>query len=387
MTGPAPSVRSGFLALLLFAAAALTLWALGLILAPFLLPIAWALCLVTLTGGIYRRLAARTRHPRLSAVLMTVLVAVVVVGPLLLLGGVVVREAITVSSSAAGALSGAKPSGPAAAAEGAEEDAWEKFFREHPRIARARDRIDDQLKTFNTDLRTLKNVALQQLGEPFAKGALGFLKGFLSFAFGFLVTLATLYFLYRDGEAIRSVVIDLVPLEEEDTRHIIDTLASTAFAAILGGLLSAIVQGTLGGIALGITGASAPVLLGFVMAVLSLLPVGGTAFVWAPAAFYYFAMEQTWKGWFLLLWGVFVIGASDNFFRPWLMRKAGAHGIHPLLLFFAILSGIGLFGISGVVFGPLLVTVVLGVVRIYRDHYGKRAGRHPEAAPAPPPPA
>src|SRR5206468_4228746 len=111
-----------------------------------------------------------------------------------------------------------------------------------------------------------------------------------------------------------------------------------------------LIQGTLGGTAFAVVGVDAPVLWGFVMALLSLLPIGGSAFVWAPTMIYFFVEGPVWKGWFLLVWGVAVIGSSDNLLRPWLMRKAGAAEVHPLLLFFAILSGIGLFGPSGIVF-------------------------------------
>jgi predicted PurR-regulated permease PerM len=134
-----------------------------------------------------------------------------------------------------------------------------------------------------------------------------------------------------------------------------------------------LIQGALGGLAFAFCRVPNPVLWGFVMAMLALLPVGGTAFVWAPTAAYFFLSGATGKGWFLLAWGVLVIGASDNLLRPWLMRKAGAAEIHPMLLFFAVLSGIGLFGPSGVVFGPLLLALVIVVTKIYRENYGRGA--------------
>ena len=146
-------------------------------------------------------------------------------------------------------------------------------------------------------------------------------------------------------------------------------------------------QGTLGGIALAVTGVSAPVLWGFAMAVLSLLPVGGTAFVWAPVAGYYLATGEPGKGWFLVGFGVVVLSATDSLLPPMLMSRAGATGIHPLLLFFGAFSGIGLFGASGIVFGPLLVAFVLSVVGVYRDHFGQRAvaARAAQEAASPPP--
>ena len=117
--------------------------------------------------------------------------------------------------------------------------------------------------------------------------------------------------------------------------------------------------------------------------VLSLLPVGGSAFVWAPVMAFFFLEGPSWKGWFMLFWGVVVLGTTSVVLQPWLMRRSGASAIHPLILFFAIISGIGLFGPSGIVFGPLVVSAVLVMLNIFREHFGQKA----RAAAAPKEPA
>jgi predicted PurR-regulated permease PerM len=356
--------RRLYLALLLFGATALVIWAIGLILAPFLVPIAWAMCLVTVTGGLFRRLSRKIRRPRLAAFLMTIATALAVVVPLVVIGSAIVNEAASLSK---------KTDGPV-------EDRWEEFLKRHERIAGVKDQADKWLSSFGTNFKQLREEAVGALGRPFAHGAVGVLSGVFSMGFGFLVMLATLYFLYRDGDKIRTLAIDLSPLRVEETTRILDTLRSTAFAAVVGGLATAGIQGALGGIAFWITGVEAPVLWGVVMAILSLLPVGGSAFVWAPVMTYFFLDGHSAKGWFLLVWGVAVIGSSDNLLRPWLMRRTGAGEIHPLILFFAILSGIGLFGVSGIVFGPLLVAFVLVVMRIFQENFGGKARAEAAAA-------
>jgi predicted PurR-regulated permease PerM len=290
-------------------------------------------------------------------------------------GQAVVSQALALSGRAE---SGAAPGAPRTG------DAWDDFFAAHPKLDQARARADAHLKSFDTDLRSLKDAALRQLAQPFAKGAVGVLQSLFTVLFGFLIMLVTLYFLFRDGAAIQAFAIDVSPLPQEETKAVLETLRSTASAAIVGGLLTALIQGTLGGLAFWIAGVESAVLWGCVMAVLSLLPFGGSAFVWLPVGLFFLATDRAWQGWFLLGWGTLVIGSSDNLLRPWLMRRAGAGEIHPLLLFFAVLSGIGLFGFSGIVFGPLLVAVVLGVLRIYRSHFGKEAVARKSAAQHPP---
>lgn len=371
--------RKLFVALMLACAVLLSIYAFGLLLAPFLVPIAWAMCLVTVTGGLYRRLAARLGRPRLAALLMTVAIAVLLVGPLAYIGGTLVREAITLTKKTPKDAPKRKPSAapapapsPDADVDARPVDAWDEFFAEHQTLDTVRRQIDERLGAFQTDVRSVKDAALSMLGQPFEAGAAGVLKGVFASIFGFLMMLATLFFLYRDGAKIREVVIDLVPLDADKTVRILDTLRATAFAAIVGGLATALLQGLLGGIAFAITGVSAPVLWGFVMAALSLLPVGGSAFVWAPVMVYQFSTDHTGKGWFLLVWGLLVMGMGDSVVRPALMRRAGASAIHPLLLFFAIFSGIGLFGPSGIVFGPLLTAFVLVVASLYRETLGNK---------------
>jgi predicted PurR-regulated permease PerM len=363
--------RAVYLGLMLFAATVLTIWAGFLILAPFVVPIAWALCLLTVAGPLYRRLASWSGKPRLSALAMTLCVAFGVLVPVTFVGQAVVTEALDLSRRAA------EDREPGAARTG---DAWDDFFAGHPKIDKVRAKVDERLKAFDTDLRSLKDAALGQLAQPFARGAVGVLQSLATVLFGFLIMLVTLYFLFRDGAAIAAFAIDVTPLPEEETRRMLETLRSTAFAAIVGGLLTAVIQGTLGGIGFWITGVGGAALWGVVMAVLSLLPFGGSAFVWLPTGLYLLAVDRTWQGAFLLLWGTLVIGSSDNLLRPWLMRRVGAGDIHPLLLFLAVLSGIGVFGFSGIVFGPLLVAVVLGALRIYRDHFGREAVARRQAA-------
>jgi predicted PurR-regulated permease PerM len=374
--------RRTYFALLLFAATGLTIWAFGLIIVPFLVPIAWAMCLATVTAGMHARIIRWTRRPALAAFLMTLSTCLLILLPVVMIGSAIVKQALDLrarvdaSTTAPLPSTDARPPSPApppSPTPPPPADAWDDFFRRHARLDEMRRDADAALAPLGTTTKALADEALTRIAQPVATGTLGVLQGLLTLGFGFLVMLATLYVLYRDGAGIRAFVVDVVPLTPQETGRILDTLRETAFAAVVGGLVTAMIQGALGGVAFAIVGVSGALFWGFVMAVLSLLPVGGSAFVWGPTAVYFFLGGPAWKGWFLLLWGVIVIGSSDSLLRPWLMRRAGASTIHPLLLFFAILSGIGLFGVSGIVFGPLLIAFVQVVVRIYRDHFGKAA--------------
>jgi predicted PurR-regulated permease PerM len=206
--------------------------------------------------------------------------------------------------------------------------------------------------------------ALKSWAPAFATDVLG---GVFAALVGLLIMLATQYFVYRDAAKLRAFFRDLMPMPKEDVDRILDTLRSTTASALVGGLLVALVQGAFGGVGLAIVGVRAPVTWAFVMAMCAFIPFGGTAIVWAPVAIYLFATGETGRGIFLALYGALFLGTIDNVLRPWFLRRFGSASVHPLLLFFAVLSGIALFGMSGILFGPILIAFLTTVTKIYRE--------------------
>jgi predicted PurR-regulated permease PerM len=194
------------------------------------------------------------------------------------------------------------------------------------------------------------------------------------------IMFVTQYFVYTESARLRGVVLGLSPLSGKDNDRILTTLRDNTSAAVLGGVLVAMIQGALGGIGFAIVGVDAPVLWGVVMALFSLLPFGGAAFVWVPVALFRFGTGQIGSGIFLVLWGAVLVGLVDNLLRPWILRRSGSN-VHPMLLFFGILSGIGLFGMSGIVFGPLLIALLVTAAELYREHKQREDEKHAVAAP------
>ena len=358
--------RSIYRALLLFGATVLVIWAFFLIFRPFAVPIMWALCLAAVTSIPYRWLARRTGKPKLSAVVMVLTTALTILVPLMVVGVLVVDQAKDMDL------------GPA-------------ITRVSEKVPSAVEWINDGLEWFGgEDLRkTSENLrervpefATSVLGDSPVKAGISIVTTPFFFLFGLAITLITQFFLYLEAPRLRRAVIDLSPLDRDDTDRILDTLRETTSASVLGGLLVAIIQGALGGIGFLIAGIESPLVWAVLMMAFSLLPFGGTALVWLPAGIYLLATGEPGAGWFLLIWGAVIVGSSDNFLRPWILYKTGSQGIHPLLLFFAILSGIGMFGISGIVFGPLLLALLTTVMAIYREHWPKNPFTGKAEAPA-----
>ena len=182
----------------------------------------------------------------------------------------------------------------------------------------------------------------------------------------FVVVLFSLFFILLDGAAFARWAWAMVPLDARHREIVSRTFLEIVKSAVLGSGLVAIVQGTLGGLAFWIVGLPG-VLWGFILAFTSLVPVVGTAIVWAPAGLLLLLQGQAGAGAFILIWGAVVISSADNVVRVLAVR--GPVHLHPLLLFFSILGGIKISGLLGVVYGPLVLAMLQTLFGFFREEF------------------
>lgn len=193
--------------------------------------------------------------------------------------------------------------------------------------------------------------------------------GLAGFAGQTVITFFILFFLFRDGPAIAKHVASLLPLTEQQVVRLFNSIQDTIVANLYGILAVALVQGILTGGALEVLGVPSALMLGVLAALCSLVPLVGTALVWVPASIYLFMVAPVWKGIFLLLWGALVVGTSDNLIRPLVVR--GRLEIHPLLVMFAILGALDLFGFIGIFLGPMILSLLAALGELTRDAWRK----------------
>ena len=133
-------------------------------------------------------------------------------------------------------------------------------------------------------------------------------------------------------------------------------------ATIYGVLVIAAVQGTLGTFIFWVLGLPSPLLWGVVMFFLAMIPMAGTFLVWAPAAIYLALTGAFLRSAILVAWGLLVIGTIDNFLSPRLVGHRAR--LHELLIFFGVLGGLQVFGVLGLVLGPVVVAVTLALIEM-----------------------
>ncbi len=206
---------------------------------------------------------------------------------------------------------------------------------------------------------------VQQAGVWFLGSGATILRGFAGIIVSSLITMVIVFFFFRDGEAWIRSIVEATPLSPAQAHRLLSNISDTIVANVYGILAVGVAQGVLSGIAVAIVGLPSPLLLGLGAAFASIVPVVGASLVWVPAGLYLIFVGATWKGIFILLWGVFVISAADNIIRPWVV--SGKVELHPLILLFFILGGVEAFGFIGLFLGPVIASVLAVLFKMFRE--------------------
>lgn len=183
------------------------------------------------------------------------------------------------------------------------------------------------------------------------------LLGAASTVLSFTVMLFVLFFCVRDGDAMARTVMEFVPLAEGHKARLAERLSAVTRAVVFGTALTAVVQGLLLGIGFSIAGLPAPVVFGVIGAVLSVVPIGGTAIVWVPGVLWLFYQGDIGHGVFLAAWGLLLVSTADNFLKPLLI--SGQAQVPTLAIFVGVLGGLAAFGLIGMFVGPIVIAVAL----------------------------
>ncbi|MFC1490528.1 AI-2E family transporter [Candidatus Latescibacterota bacterium] len=187
---------------------------------------------------------------------------------------------------------------------------------------------------------------------------------FLLYAF---VTIFIMYYLLINSEYVIKVFKNYFPLSYNNSTLLLDEMGKNTKSLILGQLMIAVVQGTLGAIGFFICGISGAILWGFVMAIMSFIPVFGSGIVWFPATLFLLAKGEYFNTIGLFFWGSLIISTSDNILRPKLTSSLGK--LHPVTVLLGVFIGLKEWGLIGIVIGPLTISVLLILIKMFREEY------------------
>jgi predicted PurR-regulated permease PerM len=221
---------------------------------------------------------------------------------------------------------------------------------------------------------------LKAMSGAIAGRMLGFVGGLVGAVVQIFFIIFTMYYLFRDGDRIVNALPDVLPLERTQSEEIFARTRDVIGASIYGVLVIAVIQGTLGGLMFWILGLPSAIVWAVVMTFLSMIPMAGSFLVWVPAAIYLAATGHWAKAIILVAWGMLVIGTVDNLLRPKLVGEKTR--LHELFIFFSVLGGLHVFGVLGIVLGPVILAITLALLDVFRrvDRPGEETRREPTLA-------
>ncbi len=333
---------------------AVSLYACFLLVEPFLQPIILAILIGMLTIPLHERLLAKLngRH-NIASLLSVLILTLVLLIPATLVLAAILKQGISYSFMVKEWAT-------------TEENVHDLF--QQPWVLEVKAWLDRVLPADALDpakIRTQALAAASAAGKQFAGVSTAMLGSVTSFVVDFGLVLFVLFFVLRDHNKLFEFIRHALPLSRSQEDALLQEVVEVSKSALLGSFLTAITQGFVGGFGFFLAGIPA-LFWGSMMAVSSLIPVVGTALVWVPAAIYLFVTGETGWGIFMVIWGVVVIGSVDNFLRPLFMQGAS---MGTVVVFFSLLGGLHVFGLAGLVYGPIIFSIALVFFRLYESEF------------------
>jgi predicted PurR-regulated permease PerM len=335
----------------LVATVAILGWALFSILRPLGSPLGWAVMLAFLLHPLHERLAAKLKgRCSLSAGILTVAAPFIVVTPLIFIAVAFARQVVNVVDALRGRSLLPVP---------------ELLDRvaSYPVIGSAAAWLKGSTLVSVEQIDGWIANGLQSALKSAASASSTFALGVVGSVIGFFLMLFMLFFLLRDGRMVLEYLTRLIPVEPPSRTKLLAYLGNVTRAVAFGSTATAVIQGGCVGIGFAIAGLASPVVFGVIGTIAALLPVG-SAVVLVPGVLY-LAFSGRWgMAIFLAIWSVGV-GTVDNFLRPLLASQRAQ--VSTLVVFVGAIGGVSVWGILGLVVGPVLLSFGVALVRFVGD--------------------
>ncbi len=307
---------------------------------PLLIVVLAAVILAYVFYPLYKRINEKLMSDSLSALLVTLFIFLIILAPTLILANSLTKEFLQLVSSAS-----------------------------QPECLKGLTcNIFNYLKGISPDLsgsiRTFVNSLVAATANYIASEASSIFLSLSTMFFHMTILFFIVYYFLKDGERIVKRAVELVPLREVHKRELAEKVDSVTHAMIFGNFVVAILQGLAAFLGFWLLGVPNPVLWALVTLFVSLIPVLGAFFVWFPAAviiavngFILNEQSMVLKGIALFFYGAFVISMIDNLIKPKLVGERA--NVHPVLILIGAVGGISVFGIVGLIIGPLVLALLL----------------------------
>ncbi|MBL0310558.1 MAG: AI-2E family transporter [Bacteroidetes bacterium] len=213
----------------------------------------------------------------------------------------------------------------------------------------------------------LSGETVAKLSEIAAKALPGLVSATAGAMADIFILYFLLYFMLINAEKFERIVRDNLPFKDGNDQLLLTELKSQTLSNTIGIPILATLQAFTAWIGYWVIGLPEPFFWGIITGLMSVLPLVGTAVVWIPLTIFLYASGHPVQGIAIGLYGAIVITNIDNVFRFVVQKKLG--DVHPLITFFGVLFGLQVFGLVGIIFGPLLISYFILLLKIYRKEY------------------
>lgn len=320
---------------------------------PFAKAAFLAFTLAVIFFPLHRLAIEKLRFPRyLAAAATTLVVGICVILPLVVLIGVVVTQIGHFLQEIAARVEG-----------GSVSDAMGQLFAAvHDWIGR----LWGQAPSIE-EIRSAVMGGLAEAGRKFYEFSPRFLSTTVSIVVNFLLMLLFLVVFLAEGGQLFDWLMETTPLATEHRRELARDVRRTITTSIAAAVIIAVVQGTLLGLGFWVAGFDQPYGWALVAAILSLIPVVGASSCYLTSTAFLLASGNVRGAILFFLYGIVIVSGVDNVLRPFIVR--GTARVHPLLLFIVLIGAVKIFGPIGLLVGPVLLSIFLATLRIYRREF------------------
>ena len=316
---------------------------------PFIGPLLWAMFIAFLLYPLHVWLTPRLKgRAQLSAALLTVLTLIVLLGPLAALSAAFAAQVGDLLQTVQSTV-----------ADQTRNNVFD--LTKVPWVADGISWLDGafginvaQVRGYIVEASRTVLQTLASLGGKVFLGAFGAV-------FGFVLMVFMLFFFIRDGAGMVTALRELIPISRQQKTKLFNHLAAVTRALVYGTGLTALIQGVLVGISFLIVGLPSALVFGVIAALAALLPFGGTALVWIPAAIVLAAQGRWGAAAFMVIWGALLVSLVDNVVRP--MLVSGRAPVSTLTVFIGVLGGIAAFGAIELFLGPIVLALIIALIQ------------------------
>lgn len=242
-----------------------------------------------------------------------------------------------------------------------------KFYIANPELlVQSLHRVQAQLQQ-NYELVLLSDENILKIKTYITNSLTGVLNESLNFFITISMMYFFLYFMLININRMEAAIVFFLPFKREKIELFGRELVALTFSNSIGVPAIAVAQGIIAYIGYLIVGLPEAGFWAIMTGFASIIPLVGTALIWVPAALYLFVINHPWQGLFLVGWGMIVIGITDNLVRFVLAKKMA--DVHPIVTVLGVVIGLDYFGIAGLVFGPVLISYFIILLKIYYLEY------------------